>query len=129
MPKPPYNPYEKTQKDTLPGIDIELTVLEKASAMLRRCQENWVENEFDRSLDDALRYNQKIWDVLQNDWRSNDCQLSKSLRENLLSLGMFMRKTSLDIMAYPEKEKLNALIQVNEHLASGLKNQKQNVNA
>jgi hypothetical protein len=35
-----------------------------------------------------------------------------------------VRKASLDIMAYPKKEKLNSIIQINENLASGLRAQK-----
>ena len=124
MPRNPINPYEKTQKETVPGRDVEVNVLEKAAVMLKRCQENWIDDSFNRALDDALRYNQKIWDVFQNDWRSPDCQLSKGLRENLLSLGIYVRKTTLDIIAYPRKEKLTSLININENLASGLKSQK-----
>ncbi|MEQ9825758.1 MAG: flagellar biosynthesis regulator FlaF [Puniceicoccaceae bacterium] len=124
MPRNPINPYEKTQKATVPGRDVEVNVLEKAAVMLKRCQENWTDNAFNRALDDALRYNQKIWDVFQNDWRSPDCQLERPLRENLLSLGVYVRKATLDIIAYPEKEKLNSLININENLASGLKSQR-----
>lgn len=124
MPKNPINPYEKTQKETVPGIDIEVNVLEKAAMMLSRCYENWVDASFNRALDDALRYNQKIWDVFQTDWRSADCPLPREMRENLLSLGVYVRKTTLDIIAYPKKEKLSHLVNINENLASGLKAQK-----
>lgn len=124
MPRNPINPYEQTQKATVPGRDVEVNVLEKAAVMLKRCQENWTDNAFNRALDDALRYNQKIWDVFQNDWRSPDCQLERPLRENLLSLGVYVRKATLDIIAYPEKEKLDSLININENLASGLKSQR-----
>ncbi|MBN2234622.1 MAG: flagellar biosynthesis regulator FlaF, partial [Opitutales bacterium] len=126
MPIPPNNPYQKTHKATISGVDIELLVLEKASMMMHRCQENWTDDSFNRALDDALRYNQKIWDVFQSDWRSPECPLSRTMRENLLSLGIFVRKSTLDIMAYPKKEKLDSLIQINEHLVSGLKKQKEN---
>ncbi|MCG8527506.1 MAG: flagellar biosynthesis regulator FlaF [Opitutales bacterium] len=128
MPKNPINPYTKTQKETVSGLDIEINVLEKAAVLLKRCQENWVDDSFNRALDDAIRYNQKIWDVFQNDWRSSDCPLPKEMRENLLSLGMFVKKSSLDIMAYPKKGKLTVLIKMNENLASGLKAQKENSN-
>jgi len=125
MPRNPINPYEKTQKETVSGRDVEVNVLEKAAVMMKRCQENWVDDAFNRALDDALRYNQKIWDVFQNDWRSTGCGLPKELRENLLSLGVFVRKTTLDIIAYPKKQKLNSLIQINENLAAGLKAQRE----
>jgi len=124
MPRIPVNPYTKTQKETVPGRDVEVNVLEKASVMLRRCQENWVDDAFNRALDDALRYNQKIWDVFQNDWRNPECPLPKELRENLLSLGVYVRKTTLDIIAYPKKGKLTSLIHINDNLAAGLKAQK-----
>lgn len=126
MPRNPVNPYEKTQKETLPGRDVEVNVLEKAAVMLKRCQENWTDDSFNRALDDAIRYNQKVWDVFQNDWRNPECQLEKQIRENLLSLGVYVRKTSLDIIAYPKKEKLTSLININENLASGLKAQQGN---
>jgi flagellar protein FlaF len=126
MPKHPINPYEKAQKETVSGIDIEVTVLEKSAVMLRRVQENWIDTSFNRALDDALRYNQKIWDVFQNDWRSEDCPLTKDMRENLLSLGIYVRKTTLNIIANPTKEKLNSLILINDNLAAGLKAQKEN---
>lgn len=126
MPIPPNNPYQKTHKATISGVDIELLVLEKASMMLRRCQDNWTDDSFNRALDDALRYNQKIWDVFQSDWRSPECPHPRTMRENLLSLGIFVRKSTLDIMAYPKKEKLDSLIQINDHLVSGLKKQKEN---
>lgn len=124
MPRNPINPYEKTQKETVPGRDVEVNVLEKAAVMLKRCQENWTDDSFNRALDDALRYNQKIWDVFQNDWRNPECPLGKEIRENLLSLGVYVRKTTLDIIAYPKKEKLTSLININENLASGLKAQR-----
>jgi flagellar biosynthesis activator protein FlaF len=124
MQRLPHNPYVKTQKQTVPGRDIEVNVLEKAAVMLKRCQENWTGDVFNRELDDALRYNQKIWDVFQTDWRSPECQLTRAMRENLLSLGIYVRKTSLDIIAYPKKAKLNALIRINENLAAGLKAQR-----
>jgi len=126
MPRNPINPYEKTQKETVPGRDVEVNVLEKAAVMLKRCQENWTDDAFNRALDDALRYNQKIWDVFQNDWRNPECPLGKEIRENLLSLGVYVRKTTLDIIAYPKKEKLTSLININENLASGLKAQRAN---
>jgi flagellar biosynthesis activator protein FlaF len=124
MQRLPNNPYIKTQKQTAPGRDVEVNVLEKAAVMLKRCQESWTEDVFSRELDDALRYNQKIWDVFQTDWRSPECQLTREMRENLLSLGIFVRKTSLDLIAYPKKEKLNSLIQINQNLAAGLKAQR-----
>ena len=121
MPRNPLNAYEKVRKQTVSGREIEASVLEKGAIRLRRCQENWKGPRFDRELDEALRFNQRIWDIFNSDWQRPDNKLPKEVRQDLLSLGVFVRKTTLDIMAYPEARKLDVLIQINENLASGLR--------
>ena len=121
MPRNPLNAYEKVRKQTVSGREIEASVLEKGAIRLRRCQENWKGQRFDRELDEALRFNQRIWDIFNSDWQRPDNKLPKEVRQDLLSLGVFVRKTTLDIMAYPEARKLDVLIQINENLASGLR--------
>ncbi|MBN1404421.1 MAG: flagellar biosynthesis regulator FlaF [Opitutales bacterium] len=121
MPRNPLNAYEKVRKQTVSGREIEASVLEKGAIRLRRCQENWKGQRFDRELDEALRFNQRIWDIFNSDWQRPDNKLPKEVRQDLLSLGVFVRKTTLDIMAYPESRKLDVLIQINENLASGLR--------
>lgn len=121
MPKNPYKAYEKTRRETVSGREIEATVLEKAAVNLRKVQKNWKEGIFSRELDEALKFNQKIWDIFQSDWQNPNSALPLEIRQNLLSLSVFIRKTSLEIMADPEPSKLRAIIQINENLAKGLR--------
>lgn len=121
MPKNPLNAYEKVRKQTVSGREIEASVLEKGAIRLRRCQENWKPNQFDRDLDEALRFNQRVWDIFNSDWQNPDNSLPREIRQDLLSLSVFVRKTTLDVMADPEPKKLDVLIQINENLAHGLR--------
>jgi len=121
MQKNPLKAYEKARRQTISGREIEATVLEKGAIRLRRCKQNWKDNKFDRDLDEALRFNQRVWDIFNTDWQSVENQLPKEIRQDLLSLSVFVRKTTLDIMAEPKSRKLDVLIQINENLAQGLR--------
>jgi len=121
MPKNPLKAYEKVRKQTISGREIEASVLERASIRLRRCQENWKGLKFDRDLDEALRFNQRVWDIFHSDWQSPRSALPAEIRRDLISLSIFVRKKTLDIMAYPEVRKLDILININENLAKGLR--------
>ena len=121
MPRNPLNAYEKVRKQTISGREIEASVLEKGAIRLRRCQENWKGLKFDKDLDEALRFNQRVWDIFNADWQSPRNTLPKEIRQDLLSLSVFVRKKTLDIMAYPEVRKLDVLVQINENLAKGLR--------
>ncbi len=129
MPKNPLNAYEKVRKETVSGREIEATVLEKGAVRLRRCQENWKPDQFDRDLDEALRFNQRVWDIFNADWQNPESPLPREIRQDLLSLSVFVRKTTLDIMAQPETGKLDILIQINENLARGLRSQSESLEA
>lgn len=120
MPKNPLEAYNKTRKDSLAGRDVEVAVLEKAAMNFRRCQKNWQDEKFSKDLDQAIKYNQRVWDIFQSDWRSEQCKLPQEIRQNLLSLSVFVRKTSLDLLAYPSPEKMDVLIDINENIANGL---------
>jgi flagellar biosynthesis activator protein FlaF len=121
MHKNPLRAYEKVRKQTVSGREIEASVLEKGAIRLRRCQENWKPDQFDRELDEALRFNQRIWDIFNSDWQNPESQLPREIRQDLLSLSLYVRKSTLDIMADPSKSKLDVLIQINENLAQGLR--------
>lgn len=123
MPTNPYKIYQKTKVNTSSGKGIEVAVLEMANARLRQCQGSWEEGTFSRELDESLRFNQKIWDVFQADWSQESCPLTPDLRKDLLSLSVFVRRTTFSILSDPDREKLDSLIQVNENLSKGLRGQ------
>lgn len=108
------NPMNKTT------TSVEVKALEQATKNFIHCQQHWQEDAFSSDLDVALRFNQKIWDIFQTDCRRDDCALPQNVRENLLSLSVFIRRYTLEIMAKPSLKKVNTLITINENIAAGL---------
>ena len=113
--------YKKTQKSTMSGREIEASVLTQAAIKLLNCQDRWGTEGHDKRIDEALRFNQLIWSIFQGELSKPDNPLPKKLREDLLSLSVFIDKRIFEVMAYPESDKLTILININLNIASGLK--------
>ncbi len=114
--------YRNMQKATLKGRELEAEVLSKAALKLKFCQNNWEAPNRDELLDEALKFNQKIWTLFQSELAKPESPLPKKLRENLLNLSMFIDKRIFEIMSFPSPEKLNAIIDINLNIAAGLRN-------
>lgn len=119
--KPAASSYEKIRMQTLSGRDVEAAVLEKAAFKLRRAQNQMQPGRFDDITEEAMDFNKRIWDVLRADWQNPDSHLPKEMRQNLLSLAVFIVKQGLEFRADPRPDRLNTLIQINESLANGLR--------
>jgi len=91
--------------------------------MLQECQNEWNSDECRERLSAALKYNQMVWTVFQGELAKPENPLPRKLREDILSLALFIDKRIFDIMAYPAQEKLSAIININLNLAAGLKGQ------
>ncbi len=113
--------YRNMQKATLSGRELEAEVLSKAALKLKFCQNNWEALNRDEMLDEALKFNQKIWTLFQSELAKPENPLPKKLRENLLNLSMFIDKRIFEIMSFPSPEKLNAIIEINLNIAAGLR--------
>ena len=113
--------YRNMQKATLNGRELEAEVLSKAALKLKFCQNNWEAPDRDEILDEALKFNQKIWTLFQSELIKPENPLPKNLRENLLNLSMFIDKRIFEIMSFPSPEKLNAIIEINLNIAAGLR--------
>lgn len=113
--------YRNMQKATLSGRELEAEVLSKAAFKLNFCQDNWNDPKREELLEEALKYNQKIWTLFQAELAKPDNPLPKKLRENLLSLSAFVDKRIFELMSFPTPEKLTAIININLNLAAGLR--------
>lgn len=103
------------------GRQIEISILEMAAGKLRTCIGESSEVHWSSSLDEALRFNQKVWDVFTADWSNPECSLDKTLRENLMSMGVFVKKRTFAAMAKPSRSSVKTLIDLNDNLAEGLR--------
>lgn len=112
--------YETVSKATMTGRQVEAAVLTKAALKLKHCQENWEAEDRITKLDDALKFNQLVWSIFQGELVRPDNPLPKKLRQDILSLSVFIDKRIFETMAYPAPEKLTAIININLNLAAGL---------
>jgi len=62
-----------------------------------------------------------VWSIFQSELTRKDNPLPRQLKENILSLSLFIDKRILEVMAYPAPEKLKILIDINLNLAAGLR--------
>jgi flagellar protein FlaF len=114
--------YRSVQKTTaMSGREIEASVLTQAALKLQCCQSNWGSADNEEKLDEALKYNQKIWSIFQGELAKDDNPLPKKLRQDILSLSLFIDKRIFEILSFPSPEKLTVIININLNLAAGLR--------
>jgi len=113
--------YETVDRATMSGRNLEAAVLTKAAQKLKKCQDNWESADLDKKLDEALKFNQRIWSIFQGELIREDHPLPKKLRLDILKLGAFVDQRILETMAYPSPEKLNIVVDINNNLAAGLR--------
>jgi flagellar biosynthesis activator protein FlaF len=117
----PLQAYQSVERNTVSGRETEARVLTEAAMKLQYCQKNWDAPDRREKLHEALSYNQRVWSIIQGELLDETNQLPKQLRENILSLSIFIDKRIFNVMAYPEPEKLSIIIKINLNIAAGLR--------
>jgi flagellar protein FlaF len=113
--------YRTVQKITSSDSEIEALVLTRAAQKLAEVQNNWDAPDRDELLDEALRYNQQIWSIFQGELLKEDNPLPRQLREDILSLSVFIDKRIFEVMNSPDPEKLTVIVNINLNIAAGLR--------
>ena len=113
--------YENVNKATMPGREVEAAVLTKAARKLKTCQENWNAPNREEKLEEALKFNQRIWSIFQSELSRADHELPQKLRLDVLRLAAFIDRRIFETLAYPSPDKLNIVIDINNNLAAGLR--------
>jgi flagellar biosynthesis activator protein FlaF len=113
--------YQSVDKETMSGRETEARVLTQAALKLVECQNNWDAAGLKQRLDDALKFNQRIWSIFQVEVSKSDNPLPDQIKQNILMLSRFIDKRIFDTMAFPEKQKLTILIKINQNIAAGLR--------
>ena len=121
MYRSPLQAYETVNKTTMSGREIEAAVLTKAACKLRECQQNWDSGDREQKLNDALKYNQLIWSIFQGELKKDDNPLDKRLRADLLQLSALVDRQIFETMGDPSPDKLNLVIDINNNIAAGLR--------
>jgi flagellar biosynthesis activator protein FlaF len=115
----PAQAYARTAQQTLQGRDLEAHVLLKSAARLQGIRDNWDLRQAD--LNDALLANRKIWTIFVSAMSSEDCQMPKQIRSNIINLGMFVFNRTIQMTIDATPGQLDALIDINRNIGSGLR--------
>ncbi len=117
----PLQAYNAINNMTGSGREIEAAVLTKAALKLKDCQNNWDGDDRKERLREALRFNQRIWSIFQGELAREDNPLPKKVRLDVLRLSAFIDRRILETLAAPAAEKLEAIININNNIAAGLR--------
>ena len=117
----PLEAYQTVDRTTMSGRETEARVLAQAALKLKDCQDNWDDEDRNAKLDEALKYNQRIWSVFQGELARQDNPLPRQLKQDLLRLGAFIDRRIFETMAFPAPEKLTAVININQNISVGLR--------
>ena len=112
--------YESGTKAAPSGRELEAAALFKAAHQLESCRHGWEAPGRPQRLDEALHFNQRLWTFFQSELAAPDCGLPLELRRNLLHVSGFVDKRTFEMMAAPTREGLQALIDIDRNIATGL---------
>jgi len=115
------NSYTNMQKETLSGRELEASVLTRAGLMLKQVQENWSAQDRDEKLLEAIKFNQKVWSFFQAELSDPENPLPTALKQDILNLSLFVDKRLFEVMAVPDKDKLNIVVDIDFNIAAGLR--------
>jgi flagellar protein FlaF len=113
--------YQMVVKETLSGRETEARVLTQGALKLQECQKNWNAPGNKSRLDDALKYNQRIWSIFQTEVSNPDNPLPRQIKINILQLSRYIDKIIFKTMAFPTQENLDMIIKINNNIAAGLR--------
>ena len=113
--------YQSVDKETMSGRETEARVLTQAALKLLDCQKHWNSPDRNSRLDAALKYNQRIWSIIQAEITDPCNPLPTEIKQNIFHLSRFIDQRIFDTMAFPDAQKLNIIIKINQNIAAGLR--------
>jgi flagellar protein FlaF len=110
--------YQNVARQTSNPRELEATLLLQAAARLQSVHDSWDRNQ--AQLDEALRYNRKLWSVFLSEMTDSTNPMPKDLRQNVANIGLFVMNHTMTVMKNPRPEQLGSLININREIAAGL---------
>ena len=111
--------YSTTAKNTVTPREREASLLIKSAAQLQHVQDNWQGNR--DAMRHALQYNRKLWTVFVSSVVEAENPLPDAVKNNIASLGVFIFRHTVSVLARPDPEGLGVLISINKDIAAGLR--------
>ena len=97
--------------------ETEGRALLEAARRLSEAQRN---PEDKHGLREAARLNWRLWTIFQAELSAPDCPMPVQIRTNMLNLCNFVDKRTVDLLAQPDPQKIDVLININRQIAAGL---------
>jgi flagellar protein FlaF len=116
----PGDAYEAGAKTAVTNRELEATALFKAARKLEVCVQCWGGEGHGTRLDEALRFNLRLWTLFQCELSQSEHAMVPQLRRDLLRLSGFVDQRTFEIMADPQPDKLQSLVEINRNIAMGL---------
>ena len=113
--------YDTATKTSVSGRELEARALSKAARQLEECVRDWDSPGRSERLDQAIRFNQRLWTLFQTELARPEHPLPLDLRVNVLRLSQFIDKRSFEVLGDPDPLKLKTLIDLNRQVAEGLR--------
>ena len=110
--------YGKVANQTLSQRELEANLLLKAASRLQAVHDGWERRQGE--LGDALLYNRRLWTIFMAAVAQDDNPLPREIRQHVASLGLFVFRHTLSLIADPRPEYLGCLVDINRQLAAGL---------
>lgn len=129
MQKSRVDAYSHANLEKMSAREIETALLMKGITLLKECKEKWGKAKHSARLRGALDYNVRIWTFFQNELMQPRHPLSYEVKENIIRLGIYVAARAQYINEDPSPDKLDAIININMNLASGMCAKKQTYEA
>lgn len=117
--QPAIQAYNKTQTQALSQRELEARALLKAASKLQWLKENW--DPSIATIEDPLSHNRQVWTIFLDAALDPESPLPKDMRANMLGLCRFVIDQCMRILFEPDPGKLDLLIEINQHIAAGLR--------
>ncbi len=97
--------------------EMDAAAFSQAAYVLDQAKQNMK----DKALGErALKYNQLLWSIVQDDVSTKDNKLPDEIKANLMSLSIFVDKQTTKGLASPTAEVFESLININLNISEGL---------
>jgi flagellar protein FlaF len=112
--------YARQQTIALEHASPEQTLAWGLTTTARRLAAVQAEGTPREEILDAVRLNWRLWTIIQAEQSDPENATPKQIRESLLNLSNYVDKRSLEMLAKPDRSKLEILININRNIAAGL---------
>ena len=117
--------YENAQKTAIQLKELERLAIARTTHKLTKARDNFRHGKesYDQYAN-ALKFNQKLWTLIQSNIADNPTSGTASLRQSLLNLSLFIDKQTMTALRNPDPDNITPLIEINKSISGGLYSQK-----